>query len=431
MLKIKMKLVSLLLIVILLISVMEKTNTAYAAEKCVTRAEFLEMVVKELGIWTEQVFEQSYIDAALRSGVITKSTFSGKYDVALTRSDAAVVLVRADEYLNGVTVPDEVVQMVIDKRISDIGKVGKARQPFVAKCYYLGYIVGSSNGAYSTDRKFNPSGKFNKTTAELLVSRIKNKDKREGITRDGQVTRKTKLPSNADMYPYILDSYPNEYYDWEFRFMKHERGGKPLYGTSEMLSIVNYAEPKDAVVYFETKGYYDRILKAMPVWEDYITRYLYAVFNVDYRLIRDDNKWYQTVLETVYQYGVELAMPRIERRINEYISWMNQNKTVIECDKVAFDMSTLYVDRGSKYIRVYVHYRINSALKTGQMDSANENGISALAFTMDNWPDYDNVVLGKWRDGYYDIKVDEMNFNNYGIIEAVFSDYFYKIKVVR
>ncbi|KAI4453702.1 tetratricopeptide repeat protein [Holotrichia oblita] len=423
------RLIAFLLLASLILSKTGEASPVYAAEKYVTRSEFLEMVVRELGLRTERLSNQPYIDAVLSSGIVTKSTFSGKYDAALTRGDAAVVLVRADEYLNGVTVSDETVQMVIDKRISDIDKVGKARQAFVAKCYYLGYIVGSSNGEYSTDRKFNPLGKFTKATAEILISRIKNKDKREVITKDGQVTRTTNLPSNADMYPYILASYPNEYYDWEFHFMKVERGGKPLYGTSEMVNLVNYATPKDAVKYFELKGYYDRILKAMPVWEDYISRYLCAVFNVDYRTIKNDKEWYQTVLETAYQYGVELGQPQIERRMNEYIYWMIQNKTVIECDKFAFDMSTLYVDHGSKYIRVYVHYRINSALKTKQNDSANENGISALAFTMHNWGTYDNVVLGEWRNGYYDINVDEFEFNNFGIYEAVFSDYFYNVKV--
>lgn len=417
-----------IIIVISLFSILLVNGKRYLVygSPYISREEFIEMVVLELGLKTDRSLNQPYINAALREGIITKSTFSSKFDVPLTCSDAAVVLVRADECLYGVTVSNEAVEMVINKRISDIKKVSKARQPFVAKCYYLGYITGSSNGDYSTDRKFKPSEKMSESTAKQLVLRIKNKEKREVVAEDGQLTRKTDLPWNADMYPYILASYPNAYYDWEFRFMKHLQG-IPIYGTDKWINLVNYAAPVDVSKYDEGKYYY-KDLTCIPEWEEKTRRHLEAIFNVDYKNIRNDKEWFQTVLETSEEYET-VAQEGLENRIRLYIEAMTANKTIIEADKIAFDMTTLYIDNASNFIRVYVHYRINSALKTGQEDSASKWGLSSVIFSNWNHPDLKKVKLEEWRDGYFDVEVGSNG--SVGVREVVISDYFHDVNVIR
>lgn len=418
------------LIIILFISnfTVKSPETIYAIENTarVTRAEFLKMVIIELGLITDKSLDQPYIDAALREGIITKSTFSDKYDTALSRSDAAVVLVRADEYLNGITISDETVHMVIEKRISDILKVSKARQPYIAKCYYLGYITGISNGQYTTDRRFNPSGKISESTAKLLVSRIKNKNKREIITPDGQLTRKANNLWNADMYPYILASYPDEYYDWEFRFMKKLQG-TPIYGTDKLVNLVDYAAPA-VISKYDGGKYYHKDLACMDDWELNVKKHLNAIFNVNYKTIKDDKEWLQTVLETSEEYGT-VAQEGLENRMKLYIDAMIANKTIIEADKIAFDMSTLYIDGGSRYVRVYVHYRINSALKTGQNDSVSKWGLSSVIFTNMNYPHLSNVKIGQWREGYFDVELGRNG--NVGVCAIIISDYFYDVNVIR
>lgn len=411
-------------IMLISVSFIQESIKVYAADN-ITRAEFLEMVVKEIELQIDESVEHPYVDAALNQGIIAMDTFKN-YNAWLTKSDASVVLVRADEYLNGVTITNEMIQMVLEKRILDISKVSKARQQFVAKCYALGYIIGTSNGSYSTNRKFNPNGNISVVTAKTLITRMKDKSKREVLSSDLQVIRNTKLPSNASIYPYILDSYPNAYYDWEFQFMKHLQG-TPIYGTDKLINLKDYAAPVDIAKHQNGK-YSHKIEESIPIWAEQIEKHLNSIFNVDYRTIKKDKDWYQTVLETSadFDYG-DITRKRLEDSINNYIYLMIRNETIIESDKIAFDMSTLYDDSGY-YVRFYVHFRINSAVEVEQMKAVDELGNSALFYCQNKWPDLKNVKLGEWRDGYFDVHVSSNK--GLGIYEVVISDYCYNVKVV-
>ena len=162
------------------------------------------------------------------------------YQKPLSKSDAAVVLVRADEYLYGKTVTDKQIEQIINFRISDIDKVSKARRSYIARCYQLGYLIGHSDGTYMKTRTFQPSQKISMSTAKLLVERLLDISKRERMSEDGQLIRTTNLPRYANKYEYILESFPNEYYDWDFYFMgleNHE--GEKAYLTENFKEFLN------------------------------------------------------------------------------------------------------------------------------------------------------------------------------------------------
>jgi hypothetical protein len=140
------------------------------------------------------------------------------YSKALTRGNLLVLVNRADEYLHGDTVKAELVKTVIKKRISDISKVTALKKEDVAKGFIKGFLKGYSNGSYSADRELKVNNKILKKDALTILKMIKNKSLRAKISPDGQLIRTTNLPNNAYMFPYILASYPNRYYEAELKF---------------------------------------------------------------------------------------------------------------------------------------------------------------------------------------------------------------------
>lgn len=418
-----------------------------ATKEFVTREEFVTMVMKELNFMVdESSSDHAYMDAAIRAGVITEKTFGNKYSEKLTKSDAAVVLVNADEFLHGKSISEELVNTIIEKRISDIDKVSIARREYVAKAYALGFLKGNSNGEYSTDRSMKAWQKVSISTAKSLVSLLNDTENRSKISPDGQLLRTTKLPSNAEFYPYILASYPNEYYDWEFRFMKglvyvpdEKRPGRevqvPWFKTEQCKNERKYswAYPIDMDSLDNTKknnyvgnGFITRQEAAnigKKVWAEKAKEYLVASFNIDYRTIEKDQDWYNTVLSLDCEYQNKYSQDNTEKYISKYIKAVVDNETIIECDKVAVDISTLYYHLGFK-LRCYVHYRVISA-----KDTSSKARISPLAYTKFSYPDYENIVLGEWRDGYFDLDVDPSD-GKFNMDQLVISDYWNKNKVV-
>ena len=221
-----------------------EVTKAKAATTYVTRAEMIRMILVELGMKVQESDSIEYITQAKKIGLITSKSFSD-YDKYINKAETAMLLVRADEYLYGKTVDDNLMNKIIECRISDISKLRTVLRPYLAKAYALGYIMGTSNGTYSTNRKFNPTYKITKKYATTLVSMLHNKDKRHQISPDGQLLRTTKLPKMAEFYPYILASYPNSYYDWQFLFMRTKMGDELVYGTDKWVSKVDYAAPVD------------------------------------------------------------------------------------------------------------------------------------------------------------------------------------------
>lgn len=418
--------------VTLLLSVGVLEKQVFASSKYITTEEFVTRVVKELKLKVDKTESNPYIEAAIKAGLIGEDEFNLVKDI--TRTDAAVILVRADEYKYGVTIDDELVDLIIEKRISDINKVSKSKREYVAKIYALGYIKGYSNGSYSTDREFRGGTKLTANGANDIISMLSKPSKRAKISPDGQLLRTTNLPSNADMYPYILASYPNAYYDWEFKFMKWTSDGVPIYGTDKLVNLEQYASPKDTkslnlyrwdITDTTIEEVYNSVIN---IWVEKVKKYVETVFNVDYRTLKKDTEWFNTVIKLDYQFGWK-NQKNTEDRLKQYIDAAIKNKTIVESSLVAIDGSTLYHDRGL-HLRVYVKYCIHSALDTSQVR------LSPIVFTNENYPHYDNVKLGEWRNGYFDVSLN-MNGNGdfspefFGIKELILVDSLYKNKVVK
>ncbi len=410
---------------------------ANAATQYITRSYFIKLVCQEVGIKAKGTTNKAYIDSAIENGIITKKTFTN-YDLNVSKVDAAIILSNAHEYLYGSTLSEELIKTIVEKRITDIGKLQENRRVPFAKAYAYGYMKGSSDGNYTTSRTFKPTEKISKSTAQGLIKMLKDESKRGKITEDGQLIRTTNLPKFAKFYSYILASYPNAFYDWEFQFMKSCRtkykDGKQyyeyFYETGEYKDGIDYAFPA-TVKSYNNKSY--RFIKPdgtktnlegmidynWSTWEKNLNEYLWNVFNVDYRTIDKNKKWYDAVTKTsTYHESNKVYM---DNYIKEYISLAKENKTIIECDKIAFDKSGIYEGSHGTLIRVYVHYKIKSSLNNDQVL------LSPLAFTFGRYPNYNNVKLDEWRNGYFDVAL----LSNGSIHSGVFSDYYHDVNVLE
>lgn len=409
-----------IVICIMGISKMEPAETS-AASKYIKPEEFIKSLVKELKLPVDN--DNSYVDAAIKAGIVKEDD---KFSSYLTRAEAAVLLNRADEYLYGDTLDPELVTLALEKRISDIKSIDENMRLDVVKCYLKGFIKGYSNGKYSTDREFRGNSKISRTGALDTVKMLKNKSLRAKISPDGQLIRTTKLPKYADKYPYILASFPNEYYDWKFRFEDATRE-KYDYDLGKFVEVPlkryeDYAYPTEMDKTTNIKNFSEIRDQNIDIWVEKARVHLETIFNADYRTI--DDEWVETLLKTDYQYGYSVVSNKKRENIESYVKRMKENKTIVESDIIALDKSSLYFYNGDYYFRVYVKYRIKSSKMVYENVPYQNNN---LIYTRDLlW--FKNFNTGEWRECCFDIALtayEDRDKGNLGVLYALLREPFY------
>ena len=388
----------------------------------ITVEEFCKALAKELGLKQVEGEQSSgYVNALIAEGIIKKGDITN-YTNEIRRTDLMVLLNRADEYLYGDTIKDSLLQLTLERRISDIDKIKASKRNDVAKAYLKGYMKGYSNGAYSTNRELRGSSRVSKTVAMDCIKMLKDKTLRAKISPDGQLIRTTNLPKNANVYPYILDSYPNKYYEWMLRFETSKIYGEnnkeiPLY------NLKDYASPKniDKLSNDKYPKFGDIKQERLQEWVDKARRHLDLILNVDYRTMND--KWVEEVMKTDYSYGSPYEwLPR--RKLTDYLNNMKKNKTIVEYDTIAVDGSSLYYFHGRFYLRCYIKYRIVSSVVSLNPTAdtlIDERPFLKVLYSSIN-VDIRGVQYGKWSEGYYDIALVEAEGNNgdLGVVGVVF-----------
>jgi len=390
-----------------------------AASKYIKPNEFIKALVEELDLSVDS----NHVDAAIKAGIVKDGEEFSSY---LTRTEAAALLNRADEYLYGDTLDPKLVELTLEKRISDIRSIEEDKRPDVIKCYLKGFIKGYSNGKYSADRKFKGNIKMSYDGALKCIAMLKDRSLRAKISPDGQLIRTTNLPKNADKYPYILASYPNEYYDgwtflfegvtastydtetnqWKVRKLEHFKEWAYPFEIDKSTDIPNFAELKD---------------KMLDVWVDKARTHLKTIFNADYRTI--DEKWVETVLKTDYTYGYGKMEENTKKWIEKYVDRMKKNKTVIESDQIAIDGSSLYYYYGSYYLRTYVRYRVLSS--EAVYENKTPYDTNDILYSSGHPICFNDFELGQWKECCFDICLGNYEAGNLGVMYVVFLEPFY------
>ena len=404
---------------------------AEAASQYITAEAFAEKLAVELNLAPVSGSTSSgYVNALMENGII-KSEDVAEYNSYLTRGDALVFLNRADEYLYGDNLSEKLVQLTIDKRISDINNIKAEKRTDVAKAYLKGYMKGYSNGDWSTDRNMKVTSKITKDGALSILKMIHNPSLRAKISPDGQLIRTTNLPYSYEKFPYILASYPNEYYDWKLYYELsngYTRNGVHY----DYVNLVDYSTPADVdkITPSEDRTQYDIAdIKEMYLdsWVDKVQTYMELVFSADYRTI--DNDWVEAVLKTDYSYG-QHNESQARDKLTQYVKGMKANKTIVEYARVNVDRSSLYYYRDAFYLRTYVKYRIVSS-NVGKVDTDTlimEKPYNNILFTRNPLVNLTDFKLGEWRECGFDVCI--AGYSSYvsdmGIGDAFLDEFFSK-----
>lgn len=401
-----------LLILVMVLAIPSSTVMAVnASSKNITTGEYIELLMKAMKVTINEMENQTYITAAVSTGVL-KTVDEFKVEKEMTRTECAVLTNRADIYVNGVTADTKIFDEIKDhKRISDLSKISKEYRDDVVQVFGKGIIIGYTNGKYTQNRAFKGSNKITYNGAKAVIKKITNKKLRSVMSPDGQLTRTTKLPCNAKEYEYILESFPNKFYEMMFLY---EWGM-----SNKKLEIYqNYCTPaKIRNKPFVISGYkgtaketQEMLDKYLDMWIEKIETNLRCRFNVDYRTI--GQKWYKEIRSSYCDYSYEKYNERLKDELNTYIKEVKKNKVIIKTDLISVEPSTLYYN-SRYYIRCYVKFNVTSA--TNMKDT--------LVFGHGENVFFKNLKKTKWHEGYYDISVGVINGTSYGDDFSVFNEH--------
>lgn len=404
----KCRILSLFLIIIILFTnaIIPPISASAAASSKIKVGDYIRIVVQAVGLEVDTTKSSPYLKAALKAGIVKTGDFKD-YKVYITRTDAAVILNRADEYLYGDTIDSKLLKIVLESRISDISKITKTKREAVAKVYAKGFMKGYSNGYYIKSREIRGSEYMTVSGARGLMTMLKDDKKRSKVSPDGQVIRATNLPKNAKDYEYILETYPNSFYEMKF----HYQNTKYYFEPKELEDYASPAKMKDANLYSIDLNKY----KA--TWMERVETNLKSRLNVDYRTV--DNTWINTLRSVYTHHGVAKIDKNVIDDIKDYVSVVKKNKIVIQSKVISVEPSTLYM-RGTFYVRVYIKFKVS---------------YSGTKLTADDliYGDYiymPDLKKDTWYEGVYDIELGTINGSSNGsdyyVTNDSLNDYFYK-----
>ncbi|WP_281532396.1 S-layer homology domain-containing protein [Anaerocolumna aminovalerica] len=397
----KNKGMKLLLILIILTTTLLSPFKVKAETNYVKIETFIRQLVQAMKLDVDSTVKEPYIDAALKAGILKSDQFTD-YEGYITTTDAAVLLNRADENLNKSSLDEKLYKAVLENRISDIKQIPKEKREDVAKVVAKGIIKGYSNGKYIQNRSFKGNEYFTKTDAKVTLIRLMNPSKRAKLSPDGQLIRTTNLPKNADKYEYILESFPNSFYEKKFDYQRTKYYYEPK-------ELVDYASPVKVIGTMRSLTVIDGKMIYLSDWTDKVRLNLSTRLNVDYKTIEKNNTWLNNLSSTYYLFErADLDKPLFDD-IKEYIAFVKKNKVKIESEIISVEPSTLY-DSINYYMRAYVKFKVTSP----NFDKIKED-IIFYNYVSDTKP----LVEGKWMECVFDVGLGTRNGSSKGRDYAV------------
>lgn len=330
------------------------------------------------------------------------------------------------------------------ERITDKCEVLPEYEEAVYFCFGNGIMPGISDGEYSHTRSFKPEMPIKETEGRRYCERLFRPAKRVPMSPDAQVLRTTNLPVQAKLYPYILESFPNVYYDANYLYMYNLETDDRIYPdlidnmgfletwcTPSTVDEFSKNQQERCKLYtneidylgYEKVGMNAVVERYRDQWEEQARRYLELVFNFDYRTVREDTEWQEeikklNVFYTEWGKGVLEGSCAGIKGIDEWMSAFLDNAekyhTIVECSDIDFDMSTLFYSEvfstSAPYtIRVHLKYKIITDAETGDYQMAEV--IPVRAYGM--WSRFKSY--GEWKDVYAELTFDTNLFDRTGI----------------
>lgn len=422
------------------------TPTPISITEVMDANDFYKELVEKAGFPIDMSKTDPYSAVLLNKGIIANSEVKevGEF---FTNQEIAKILYDTANIL-GISGDAEVIENAKKyERLSDENLLEPRFSGAVYFCFGTGIMPGVSDGEYSHTRSFEPRAKTHEAEGILYIERLLNKSKRVSMSPDAQVIRTTNLPALAKIYPYILESFPNEYYDINYHYMYNlpldDRTNPELIeriGFMEKWCTPNtmkeYAEkqPERCMWFNSSTDYlgYERVSaeflaeRYRDQWKKQAKRYLELILNFDYRTVRSDVAWQEEIknLNVFYTewnegriYGSDSGKDGINVWMNNFLDCAEKYKTVVECSKIDFDMSTLFYSEtfgeDSPFtIRVHLKYRINTEAEPGLYYSKNELVLPSLFFRVETGFE----SFGEWKDVYAELTLNNNSFDRAGVV---------------
>lgn len=378
------------------------TTKAVTTTSKVSVGNYVKELVKVSGIAVNEAESNAYVKAATENGIIKEGEYTS-YSVSITNEQAAVLAERTDEKLHGTDFNGDLVSEITKKkRIADLSKADPSMKTEIVKVFSKGIMVGESRGNYTHSRVFNPKGTLTSKEANVIYTRLATSSKRMKLSPDGQIIRTTNLPTNYKYFNYILESFPNAFYEKKFGYQLSKYYYKPV----EFKDYANPARLKNKS--FNGYKMQDVLDANLDTWAKKVQTNLQTRLNVDYRTI--DNDWVNRLRSTYYIYGDATSDKRKTDYIKEYVAKVKKNKVIVK-GTVSVEPSVLYYDLGY-YMRAYIRFKVDNATNMNVEEDLIYGKVVYLP----------NLEKDKWISMYVDIELGSANGYSNGEDYAVFSD---------
>lgn len=419
------------------------TSTPTPTSTPMKATDFYRALVEEAGIKIDKNDKEPYSAALVREGIIKETEVLGERQKIFNREVARILYNTAQIF--GCESNEEVVAAAKKyDRISDKTGIYPKFEDGIYYCFGNGIMPGVSDGEYSHTRDFKPEEPVREAEAKLYCKRLFHPEERVPMSPDAQVIRTTNLPVQAKLYPYILESFPNEYYDTNYLYMYNlgtdDRAIPNIVERTKFLETwctpntveeFSKSQPERCRIFTSEWDYFgceevgmDKVVERYrDTWEQQAREYLELVFNFDYRTVRKDTEWQEKIKKLnafyhewgkgVYE-GSCAGIKRIDEWFAGFLDNAEKYHTVVECSDIDFDMSTLFYserfDDSAPYtMRVHLRYKITTDAEPGLYEMAEIVPVRAYGV------DCQFKSFGEWKDVYAELTFATNSFDRTGI----------------
>ena len=406
---------------------------------------FYKALVEEAGFTVDKSKSDPYSAVLVSKGIIASSEVKGS-DETFANQEIAKILYHTAKAV-GITGDSEVIANAKKyERISDKGGIVPGYEEAVYFCFGTGIMPGFSDGEYSHTRSFEPKKTMREADGIAYIERLFDEDKRVPMSPDAQVIRTTNLPIQAKLYPYILESFPNEYYDANYHYMgniavddrtsEYVQTNKFMEEWCTASTMDEYSEknPKRCYWFNDPDNYigYEKVSanfiadRYRDQWEEQAKRYLELILNFDYRTVRSDTAWQEEIKNLNCYYtdwfegrlsGSDAGIDGIDKWMSAFVDCAEKYKTVVQCSEIDFDMSTLaysevFNENAPFTIRVHLKYKIDTEVAPGLFFTNSAMILPTSFVRVETYFESFN----EWKDVYAELTFNNNSFDRAGVV---------------
>lgn len=286
-----------------------------------------------------------------------------------------------------------------EKRIKGLGDVTKGNKGAIRRVFSLGIMTGKKIRNYNDKRDLALSSYAKMEDVKVYVDRIVNPENRVFVTTEGKVTRTTKLPSDHKLWGYVLDSVPNWVYNYDLC------NGQAYECTTSAEVFNSDFVPGSVRLLYAKPETYEVYSRALIIdknnAESYVQRaeeYVTSALNYDYR--EDQTAWVEKLITLIYpenECGESWDDDRAEKveELEELTAEWKKHKMIYETAWVYSDPGFVH---GYGYTRVIAKFRYVSGNADLSGDGNWITGGSSWRYPIDTWNSNKlyNAEYGEW-----------------------------------